>query len=215
MSPTVLAVETRPRGVAAITLDTDESGSEPTLLPLESVVLNRLRSGTQVSDDDWRGIRREGALALATRRGLDILARRQRTEHELRRALGRSYDEEAVEGAVVRLRELGYLDDAAVARSFTSSGRAAERGSDLLRQELRQRGVDESTVVVALEDHDDLGAAYTAAVKRARTLRNLDPDRRTRRLYDFLRRRGFSDAVVRRAVASVLAEAHTDSSSNQ
>jgi regulatory protein len=209
MSPTILEIQPKPRGVAAIVLDaaTEEGEStRPLLLPFETVVLHHLREGAHIEPAAWSRIRGEGQLTLPTRRGLELLARRQRTERELRQALGRTFDDEAIEGAVSRLRELGYLNDPTVARSHVASPRAAQRGRALLRLELRRRGIDDPVVAEALEDHDDLEAAYAVAAKRSRALRRLDADRRQRRLYDFLRRRGFGDPLARRAIASALAE---------
>jgi regulatory protein len=206
MSPVILSVEARPRGVAAVTLDgADEDGNATTcLLPLESVVLHRLRSGTAIEDGEWRTLRAEGERTLATRRGLDLLARKQRTERELRQALARHFDERAVDGAIERLREIGYLDDAGWAKSYVASSRASDRGRALLRHELRHRGVEDRVAADALEAHDEHAAARTAAEKRVRSLRRLEPQQRRRRLYDFLRRRGFTDTIARRAMDEVL-----------
>jgi regulatory protein len=174
------------------------------VLPVDTVVLNHLRSGMDIEDAEWRRIRAGGQLILATRLGFDLLSRRPRTEQELHRALARRFGDEAAAGAVERMRELGYLDDAAWAKQYVASGASAVRGKALLKHELRHRGVADPLVADALEGHDDHAAARQAALKRVRALRDLDPERRRRRLYDFLRRRGFSDAAARPAMEAAL-----------
>ncbi len=204
MSPVILAVEAKPRGVATVTLaGADEE--ETCRLPIDTVVLHHLRAGAELEEGEWRAIRAVGQQMLATRHGLDLLSRRHRTEQELHRALTRRWDEDAARGAVDRLRELGYLDDATWAKNYVASGAAAVRGRTLLRHELRHRGIADPLVAEALEEHDDRAAARTAAMKRIRSLQRLEPEKRKRRLYDFLRRRGFNDAAARPAMEAALA----------
>lgn len=79
----------------------------------------------------------------------------------------------------------------------------------MLRHELGQRGIADPIVVEAVATHDDASAAGEAARKRARSLRRIDEPKRTRRLYDFLRRRGFADSVAREAAATALRDLDT------
>ncbi|MEX2032412.1 MAG: regulatory protein RecX, partial [Dehalococcoidia bacterium] len=182
---------------------------QPTLLPVDTVVLHHLREGNHLPPEEWRAVTAEGQQLLAVRKALEILARRQKTEHELRTALARSFDATAIEAAVERMRSLGYLNDEAWARNYVASGRAAERGRALLRHELGQHGVPDPLVVTAIEEHDDRAAALAAARKRMRSLRHLDESKRSKRLYDFLRRRGFSSSISRDAMTDVLAADET------
>src|SRR5262249_6179419 len=79
----------------------------------------------------------------AYQRALRRLARRDHSEHELRRALlQRGHPPGEVEGALQRLRAERYLDDAGFAARFARS-RMAARGQGRLRvrQGLHERGV--------------------------------------------------------------------------
>ncbi|MDA1240606.1 MAG: regulatory protein RecX [Chloroflexi bacterium] len=204
MSPTVTAVEPRKSGVATVTID----GGDSLLLPLETVIMHRVRAGADFEDGDWNTLTGEGQRLLAVRTALTFLARRPRTERELRAALAKQIeDTEVVDHAVERMRALGYLDDAAWAKSYVGSGRARDRGRSLLKMELQQRGVPDTPARDAVEAHDEAAAALDAARKRARSLRDVEEPRRTRRLHDFLRRRGFPDNIAREAARSALAEA--------
>lgn len=204
MSPVITEVQLQKRGVVAVSIDGDDA---PTLLPVDTVALHRLREGDHLPPEEWRAVASEGRRLLAVRKALEILARAQKTEHELRTALTREFEPDAVEGAVERMASLGYLNDEAWAKNYVASGRAAERGRALLRHELGQHGVPDPLVVTTIEEHDDRAAAVAAASKRMRALRRLDEAKRSKRLYDFLRRRGFSSSVARDAMAEVLASA--------
>ncbi|MDA0301038.1 MAG: regulatory protein RecX [Chloroflexi bacterium] len=212
MTRTVTAVEKQGNGVVTVTVisdDEDGDAPQPALLPIESVILNQVRTGAEFSDARWEEIRADGALLLATRRGLELLSRKPRTERDLRTALGEAFQPEDIDRALARLHELGYLDDRAWSDRYVAAPRAQARGRSLLRSELKARGVPDEVVAEALEGRDELSTALETAAKRLRSLRSIeDEERRRRRLYDFLRRRGFSDDVCRRAMDSVLAGAN-------
>lgn len=209
MSRTVTALEKKGNGVVAVTVIADDEGgddSPPALLPIESVILNQVREGAEFPDARWEEIRADGALLLATRRGLELLSRKPRTERDLRKALVEDFQPIDIDRALARLHELGYLDDRAWSDRYVGSPRAQVRGRSLLRSELKARGVSDEVVAETLDGRDDLAAAIETAAKRVRSLRSIeDEERRKRRLYDFLRRRGFADDVCRRAMESVLA----------
>jgi len=210
MSPVVTDVQIKRNGVAAITVEGDSRGDDPVVLPLETVVLHHLRSGNHLTPEEWTEARTEGRKLLAVRHALDLLSRRQRTEQELRTALGKSFEPGEAAHAVERMGELGYLDDGAWAANFVRGPRAHGRGRMLLQRELKQRGVDATIAATAVEEHDERTAAAEAARKRARSLRNVEEPKRSRRLYDFLRRRGFTDAIAREAMSTVSQDAERE-----
>lgn len=204
------------RNVAIITLgppsvvEGDDGNTEPSVrLPVDTVVLHHVRAGSTFDECAWEGIVTEGQRLLAVRHALSALSRRQYTERDLRDLLSRHFPADAVSDATERMRGLGYLDDAAWAQRYVASSRSAGRGRALLRQELRQHVADENAAT-AIETHDDEAAALVAARRRAQALRDVDEPKRTRRLYDFLRRRGFSDATTRRAMSAVDAESRAE-----
>jgi regulatory protein len=159
-----------------------------------------------------------------------LLEARPRSEVEVRRRLVRSgYRPELVDGAVTRLTELGILDDAAFARAWVDSrDRARPRGERALRQELRLKGIDASTVDEVLAERrsadtddraDDAGpvdpdrvAADRLLDRHARSLaRVADPRIRRQRAYALLARNGFDPSVAGDAARSWLArDAHAD-----
>ena len=83
----------------------------------------------------------------------DLLSRRAHFRAELEHKLGqRDYDEAAIAAALERLGELGYLDDAACARSL-ATGPLKRRGYGPLRMraELERRGAPEEAAAAAVE----------------------------------------------------------------
>jgi len=147
--------------------------------------------------------------------GLRLLANRAHSRTELRRKLARrGYEEEEVAGAVARLTELGYLDDASFASGHVRR-RSSTRGPLALSAELSARGVDKQMADAALAGFDpeaQLAAATRLAARLAgdRRTARLAGDRQTagyRELLDSvgakLLRRGFSMTVAREACRAV------------
>ncbi len=77
-----------------------------------------------------------------------FLEARSRSVTEVRRRLTTAgYRPELVDGAIARLLDLGVLDDEAFARAWVESrDRARPRGERAIRDELRLKGVDRTTM---------------------------------------------------------------------
>ncbi len=133
-----------------------------------------------------------------------LLARRSRTESELRAALSSRHESVAVDAAITRLNMLGYLDDASWARHYVDGRRARGRGAILLRRELARHGVSAELSELVLSGRDERDLALTVAQTRLRALVGLDREQRYRRLAGFLSRRGFASDVVTATLHDVL-----------
>ena len=128
-----------------------------------------------------------------------ILARGPRSEKELRERLRRrGFGRAAADGAVDRMRALGYLDDAAFARFWVESRQSATpRSGRFVEWELTRKGIDREVAASAVAELSDESAAYEAARRRLRSLRGLDRATFQRRLGSFLTSRGFGYGVAR------------------
>jgi regulatory protein len=144
--------------------------------------------------------------ALVLDAGLRLLANRAHSRTELRRKLARrGYEEEEVAGAVARLTELGYLDDASFASGHVRR-RSSTRGPLALSAELSARGVDKQMADAALAGFDP-EAQLAAATRLAARLAGDRPTAGYRELLGSvgakLLRRGFSMTVAREACRAV------------
>ena len=147
---------------------------------------------------------RRGALEAALR----LLSYRPRSERELRIRLARKgFGGGVVRQTLDRLRELGYVNDADFARFYIETQQASRpRAQRIVRAELRWRGVPPPLAEEATAGIEDGEAAYRAASRRARALRELDYPRFRERLGGFLTRRGFSYGVARTTIERCWAE---------
>ena len=143
----------------------------------------------------------EGQSALA--HALRFLGRRDHSVAELRGKLAlRGYGASAIEQAIDRLLELGYLDDRRFAMLWAGAAIRSGRGvGSRLRQELKQRGVANDLIAETLnqlaQEHDE---REVLAQLVARRFAGFDPAaasvRERQRVYAYLQRRGFPLATI-------------------
>jgi len=134
---------------------------------------------------------------------LQLLKVRDRSEAELAARLRRKgFPEAEVTDALARCRRLGYLDDQRFAegraRALARQGRAV---GPRAAADLRGRGIPEPIVQDALRliagEFDEKSLLADLCRRKYPGFRwTMAEDREKRRIVDFLRRRGFSTAMV-------------------
>ena len=134
---------------------------------------------------------------------LRVLTLRDHSEGELRRKLsGKGYAEQEIEESILRVKDLGYLDDLRFARSFASSALRNGKGfGPRLKLELSRRGVAGSIVNQVLEE---LAGEYSERELLAQLVERRYPgfdaatasDKEKRRVVGYLQRKGFSLAAI-------------------
>jgi len=128
------------------------------------------------------------------------LSHAPRTRAELEKDLARRGADPEVSAQVLdRFEEVGLIDDASYARMWVESrhrGKALARS--VLKQELRQRGVDSESIDVAIEQIDD-DAEYQRALefasRKARVKAGEDSAKALSRLAGQLARKGYPAGV--------------------
>ncbi len=142
---------------------------------------------------------------------LRYLAHRSRTEAELQRRLRREFDEPIVHAVVGELTESGLIDDAAFAGAWVEARNSRKpRSASAVRMELLSKGVGREVAEEAVSGLDDEGSAYRAARLAGRRYASLPEEAFKRRMWGFLRRRGYGTSVTRRAIERLSREASGD-----
>ena len=148
------------------------------------------------SPDELDTARVAGERPIAMGRALNLLGYRARSEAEIRDRLRRyGYAQETIEGVVLRLRELDYLDDAEFARSKARE-KGRRYGPRRVSAELKKSGVAEALAREVVEEEfagrSEVREARSAAAQR---YNGRGTDAEARRVYGFLVRRGYSAEV--------------------
>ena len=212
--PTHPAVDTitalRPRGAKGTSFAVELSSGLRLPLRSETVASLGLNVGDTVEADAILAWKREDDNRRAVEAGLNYISYRPRSSKEMADHLRKkSFDETACNHAVLRLLELGYLDDAAFARFWVESRETHRpKGPRALAWELRQKGIDAVIIedVLARFASNETALARAAARKRAATLATDDPSKFRQKLGTFLTRRGFSYELVEQVVDALWEE---------
>ena len=128
-----------------------------------------------------------------------------RSRKELETTLAKRHVEPDVAKSVLdRFEEIGMVDDAAFAELLIRSRCNTKRVSrSVLRQQLRQKGVDQEIIEDALmvvTDEDELRMATELVEKKLRAMSNLEPEVRKRRLFGLLARKGYGTHIALRII---------------
>jgi len=204
--PTITGIAAAKRRPGWIEIRLDDASS--LFLPDDQVVALGLSDGQEVAGGRLREIERVAERAEAMRIALRYLSVRPRSRHELRAWLrGNGVADDAIEAALGRCEELGYLDDRAFAAAFARDRiRLRPSGIRRMTQDLRGKGVTEDEAIGGIRDameEEGVGEAELlerAARGRARRLAAHEPEVAARRLFAFLIRRGFGAAEARARV---------------
>jgi regulatory protein len=185
---------------ARVSVDLD--GAYAFSLSADLVIERDVRVGAELTEEQRRDLEAEDGRRGAIASALRVLAMSPRSEKDLRSRLGRrGYRRDAIDNAVARMKDLGYLNDATYARSYVEARQASTpRSRRALSFELGRKGVDREVVATAVETLSDEEAAFEAALRRLRALRGLDRQTFIRRLGSFLASRGFGYGVARGAI---------------
>lgn len=173
-----------------------------------------LAVGVELPEERVRELLREGRAREALDRAFGYLSHRARSRFEVERHLrSKGFERPAVEAALRRCEELGYLDDRDFAAGWVRDRiRLKPRGRFRLRMELKEKGVSEADADAAIdrafreEGVDERQLLERAARKRWEARRSDDPRTVKRRLAGYLKRRGFRSADVWDVVHRLLDE---------
>jgi regulatory protein len=156
-------------------------------------------------------LRSEEAEQQAVDRALNFLSYRPRSREEVRRYLRRKETpSDIIEAALARLDRLDFVNDRAFVEFWVENrDKFNPRGSRMLKNELRMKGVERDIVDELVDKDGDEELALRAGRKKAISLLrlpNMDYPTFRNRLGAFLQRRGFGYEVVTHAVKGLWQE---------
>ena len=143
------------------------------------------------------------------------LGNRPRSVSEIRRHLrGKRYDDQAIDGAIDKLRAQRYVDDLDFAKYWVEQrSRFRPKGDRALMSELTSKGVARETIHAALGEmpaESETDRARRAIARQLSRWQSLEPAERKRKIHAFLVARGFGYDVIDEVIARPETEALTD-----
>lgn len=169
-------------------------------LSTDTVVRQGLYQGMELTEDDLGTLQEAAQKASAKDRAVRIVSASSISEKALKRKLiQRGERPEDAGEAVDWLRQIGALDDGAMAKRVAARCVEKGYGAARIRQELYQKGIPKEHWAEALEGVPDMAEAIDKFLRQR--LRGQTPDQRElKRVTDALLRRGHSWGDIRAAL---------------
>lgn len=160
-----------------------------------------LRINQEFDEAEYEQIKKTAVEDKAYMRAIELLARRPRSEWELRDYLKRKdYETDIIYKIIERLTERGYVNDEAFARSWVENRRLLKATSKRrLRMELQQKHINSDAISLVLEeDETDEQAVLRDLIAKKRTQsRYQDPQK----LIAYCMRQGFNYDDIKTVLA--------------
>lgn len=198
----ITAVEPRKKGLSALYID----GEFAVKLDTEVLLAHRFDVGREIGDEELHACILDSDYKRCKDKALWLISFRDYSRSELLRKLRRDYPEDCCEKAVLRLEELGLLDDGKFARHYAADlvnlKHLSTRG---VQQKLYEKGIDRDLI------DEVLGELFIDEKEQIRTViekkyaRVLEDEKGLRRCANALARLGFGYSDIK----SVLSE-YTD-----
>lgn len=172
-------------------------------LSLEVINKHGLRPQMRLDAAQLAALLREDGEAKALVTAANFIGYRPRSKDEIRKRLQRDeWSEEVIARVVERLEGAKMLDDAQFAAGWVGAReRSRPRGSRLLQQELRHKGVAREEIEAALPDAEaELQNALAALGKLERKLAPFSGRDRDQKAIEHLMRRGFAYSTIKAAL---------------
>ena len=173
-------------------------------LTLEATVKNRLKVGQSITQERLAEIQLESEKNTAFDKALTHLSATRKTEKQIRSFLeGKGYLPAVVEYAVEKLRSYNFLNDGEYAEAYVELA-ARKKGGRLIRMELKNKGVSDGEIDMALEELD--GETEFAAAKELlyKYMRGKIADTQTlQKAYRYLMGKGFDYETAKRALSTL------------
>ena len=198
MEITDIQVQKRNRNRVSIYID----GKYGFSLDFVSFSHSGLHVGDSLSEEQMESLTRKDEFFRARDYALSFLSYRERTEHEMKsRLFEKGFSAGIVRSVLELLRERGLIDDRTFAQRWVGDVLSARpMGRLRVAHELKKKRVDEGIIEEVCANSFELGTeselARRAAQKKLGTMESYPREVAKRRLFTFLRNRGFDFEII-------------------
>lgn len=192
----ITAIEPRRKRLSAVYID----GEFALKLDTETLITERVKVGAEIDDDELLELIKKSDARRAKEKALWLISYRDHSEGELRQKLSKDYGEEAVDAAVSKLSDLGFINDESFAKRYAESLTSKHLSSRQINQKLRQKGLDRDLCSDTIEGLQLDEKEEIRALINKKYLKKLQTQDDLRRTVAALQRRGFSYGDIRSVI---------------
>ncbi len=178
-------------------------GEAAVKLDKEICLINHLKIGQKLSDEELLGLIKQSELRRAKEKALYILSGRNHSKKELIDKISRTTDREAAKEACEQMENLGLVDDDVFAKMYAKELFIRKKyGKIRVRQEMRLKGIDKELISEILEEYEEDPSEKILEILEKKYPRYKEDEKIKRRAVAALQRMGYNWEEIRRAVES-------------
>lgn len=162
----------------------------------------KIKEGTEIYEETYRYITDTLVYIKAQDTALKFLSYKMRTEKEIVKKLyEKEFSEEIIAKVMAFLHKYGYVNDRKYCEAYIKeSVRLKAKGRQLIKYELRERGISDSIISEAFENTeiDEVSSAVKLLRKKVRDFSDMD-FKTKQKYFAMLQRKGYGYDVIKEA----------------
>lgn len=171
----------------------------------EVYIKSNIRKGTELTEKEVHSLQLQDQFQKGLNMSMNYLSYRMRSMDEIRQYLiKKEFESHTAEAVIERLKELGYLDDLEFAKMFIRSKvMTTKKGPKALKQDLKQKGVDDLTIENALTiytEEEQVEEAATLVEKKAKQYKKLSEHALKQKIGQVLQQKGYAWSIIEQAI---------------
>lgn len=199
---TVTAVEPRRKSLSALYID----GEYAMKLDTQTLLENRITAGVEIDDEDLHRLVELSNLRRAKEKALWLISYRDHSSKELYDKLRRDYSEDSAQQALLRMQELGLINDEAFAKRYASELHSKHQSPSTIRYKLIEKGIDRDTAEEIVDSLQIDPTEEIAALVEKKYARNLHDEKSIRRTVAALQRAGYRYSDIKSVLSAYIQE---------
>ena len=183
----ITAIEPKRKYLSALYID----GEFALLLDTRVLQENRVVADTEINDEKLRELLSLSDFRRANEKALWLLSYRDHSSKELLDKLRRDYSEDVAEKTIIRMQELGLINDESFAQRYARDLHAKHTSPTTIRYKLTQKGIDKDIADEIIEALDIDPIAEIEALVEKKYYKNLSDEKGIKRTIAALQRAGY------------------------
>ena len=169
------------------------------------LIKHQLKKGMELDDFLLSEIGYQDDIRKAYNLAIQYLAKRMRSEKEVRQSLAeKEFDEVIIQEVILKLYEFHFLNDEEFALAFVRTQlNTTDKGKETVKRELREKGISDNFIERALQEYPSEAEhmkALSLAEKFVKKNKNDSSKIMKQKLDQLLIRKGFSRATIKTAI---------------
>ncbi len=198
----VTAVEPRRKSLSALYID----GEFAMKLDTQTLLERRITAGVEISDEDLHTLIEQSDTRRAKEKAMWLISYRDHSSKELYDKLRRDFGEDASQKALLRMQELGLINDEAFAKRYASELHSKHQSPSSIRYKLMQKGIDKEVTEEIVSSLEIDPQAEIEALIIKKYSRSLSDEKGVRRTVAALQRAGYRYSDIKSVLNEYIQE---------